>query len=165
MIIDPGHFSSQDFGPPRGLGLVANIDLKPGDIWWQHDWSDPRYVARLIPWIEYEAMSTIDRAAAERLCYLDIDRRTMVLCTEPFCRVNHSALPNSITNADGDSEAIVTIPAGREITISYEYESVLSLVWKFDGLRAMLPGRKSIDEWLIVAKECPTTMAYLKQLT
>lgn len=136
-VVNPAFFYAAACSrPERGLGLFCRIDLLPGDCWWAHDFTDPRYVRQVIPWPDYERMSDDQKREAERLCYVDVATRCLIACAEPFCRVNHSFREaNSCTDARGCSIVTRPIPAGEEITIPYDYDPIISILWKFPELR------------------------------
>jgi hypothetical protein len=129
-VVAPGHFYA---APARhGLGLYCRVDLEPGDRWWLYDFADRDYVHETLTWHDYQHLNPDRRATIHTLGFLDSVAGVIVLCAEPFCRVNHGgAGVNSASDADGHSYAVRPIRAGEEITISYEYETLRSLVWKF----------------------------------
>ncbi len=135
-VVEPSHFHAAEsqFG---GQGLHCDVDLLRGDIWWAHDFSDPRFVARIIPWEHYLTLSRAQRADAEKLCYVNPDLRALIICTEPFCRVNHGSGDAANCDSDQSLNSIISrhVPAGMELLIPYDYEAVVSVLWKFPELR------------------------------
>lgn len=150
-----------------GLGLYCRATLDPGDVWWANDTTDTRFVARVIPWPEYLRMEPGERAEAERLCYVDPGVKALVICAEPFCRVNHAgAAANSACDADGNSVITRAVPPGEEITIPYAYEAVVSLVWKFPALRDAFTRDELADDAVMFgrATEHPAAARFLGDL-
>ena len=102
----------------------------------------------------------------ERLGYLDCDSRSVVMCAEPFCRVNHAGSDaNSTALASGCSSVAKPIPAGTEITQAYDYDLVLSILWKFPELRSELPAEMLEDEDFLFSPvdAHPAVAAFLKR--
>jgi hypothetical protein len=132
-VVAPIHFYAAET-PDRGNGLFASVDLVPGDIWWGNSYFDRRYVERVIGWNEHTARTPAERTADEIKCFVDTRLKALVICTEPFCRVNHGRAGFE-ANADSDQHgnSIITKPvrAGEEILIPYDYEAVVSIMWKF----------------------------------
>jgi hypothetical protein len=152
-----------------GVGLFANVDLMPGDIWWANALTDQRFVERVIPWQEHQKRDPQEREEDEIKCYVEASLRALVICTEPFCRVNHGSADRS-ANADtdklGNSIITVPVPAGQEILIPYEYESVISLIWKFPEFANQLPETMRNDENFLFLNvlESRLAMEFLKRL-
>jgi hypothetical protein len=146
-VVDPTHFHAAPAGG-KGQGLFCRVALDPGDCWWPYRLDDPRFVARVLAWSEYQALPAAEKRAVEVACFVDGAARSVVLCAEPFCRVNHAraGAANSRSDDDGNSVALTAIPAGVEITIPYDYEAVVSLVWKFPAFRDRLTARELADE-------------------
>ena len=112
-------------------------------------------------------MSDAAKHEAERLCYIDAATRSLVACAEPFCRVNHGGQDaNSRTDDSGCSIVTRPIPAGSEITIPYDYDPVLSIVWKFPELKERLTAVELADEAVMFGQIecCPTVKHFLMQL-
>ncbi|CAN5146715.1 hypothetical protein BH11PLA2_BH11PLA2_49630 [soil metagenome] len=165
-LIDAHHFYSADAGPGRGRGLFCHIDLQPGDAWWQWTLDDPRYIARVIPWAEYLTLPESERRKVETLCYFDADAQSLVICAEPFCRVNHATLTaNSKSDDDGYSVVTRPITAGTEITIPYDYEAVISIVWKFPSFRQMMTAEQLADTAFLFQRvtDVPLAMQFFNQ--
>jgi hypothetical protein len=146
-VVDPAHFRAAPAGA-KGMGLFCDVDLEPGDCWWPHDWTDRRFVSRVLSWSDYLVLPDNEKRDAEVYGYIDAATRSVVFCAEPFCRVNHARadVANSRTEETGNSVAVVPMPAGTEITIPYDYETLLSLAWKFPVLAARLPARDLTDD-------------------
>jgi hypothetical protein len=152
-----------------GEGLFATVDLDPGDIWWVNNFSDPRFVSRVISWKYHLGRDANERQSDETLCYVDPELRQLVICTEPFCRVNHGTLgrdANSSTDAYGNSFIIRPVSAGEEIRIPYDYECVVSLIWKFPEFAKTVPTDLIKDENFLLSKVCEyaQAMAFLNSL-
>lgn len=147
--------------------MRCRVDLAPGDCWWAHDLTDPRFVARVIPWVEYLALPAAEKQLAETLCYVDCGRRALVVCTEPFCRVNHApaSVANSGCDPAGNSVIVAPVPAGDEIVTPYDYEAVVSLAWKFPTFRQRLSDAEWADEAVLFrpASEHPAARAFLAE--
>src|SRR5947209_19443857 len=109
-----------------------------------------------------------EKRAAEVYGYIDAATRSVVFCAEPFCRVNHAraGVANSRAEDSGSSVAVVPIPAGTEITIPSDYETLLSLAWKFPALAARLPDRDLTDDIFRFrpAAESPIARDFLDRL-
>lgn len=150
-VVNPLNFYAAPTADPlRGQGLFCRVGLVPGDCWWAHNFDDRRYVTRVIAWADYESMSDLDKREVERLCYIDAASRSLVACAEPFCRVNHAGkYANSTTDDSGCSIVTRPIPAGTEITIPYDYDPVLSILWKFPHLREALTKADLANEALM----------------
>jgi hypothetical protein len=167
QVVDPNHFFS---GPSArgGRGLFCRVSLEPGDLWWAHDLSDPRFVCRVIPWEEYKTLKGAEKATAEILCYVDPVRRALIICTEPFCRVNHGRNDEANSGSDDALNSLITSPveAGEEILISYDYEAVVSVLWKFPELRARFESAELEQESLLLSPvlECPRVLDFLRSL-
>lgn len=167
QVVDPGHFYAAEskFG---GSGLFCNVDLLPGDIWWAHDFSDPRFVARIIPWAQYLTLSGQERAEAETLCYVDPFLRALIICAEPFCRVNHGAGADANCDSDESLNSNIShpVPAGNELLIPYDYEAVVSLLWKFPELKNSFSGQELESESLLLsaAVDHPRVINFLARL-
>lgn len=167
QVVDPTHFLS---GPSRrgGKGLFCRVSLEPGDLWWAHNLSDPRFVSRVIPWEEYKALQGEEKASAEILCYVDPVRRALIICTEPFCRVNHGRHDEANSGSDAALNSLITSPieAGKEILISYDYEAVVSVLWKFPELRTRFSPDELEQESLLLSPvlECPRVLEFLRSL-
>ena len=141
QVVSPIHFYAAPT-PDRGQGLFAVVDLAPGDIWWGNSYSDARFVERVIPWREHIARTAAERVGDEIKCFVDTGLEALVICTEPFCRVNHGRRGGE-ANADSDESgnSIITRPvrAGEEILIPYDYEAVISIMWKFPEFAKQVP--------------------------
>ena len=140
-VVSPRHFYASRT-PDRGMGLFASVDLQPGDIWWGNSYSDLRFVERVIGWREHIARDPAKRVADEIRCFVDTGLKSLVICTEPFCRVNHGRRgveANSDTDAYGNSIICNPVRAGEEILIPYDYEAVVSIMWKFPEFAKQLP--------------------------
>src|SRR5436305_324354 len=74
-VVDPAHFHAAPAGA-KGLGLFCDVDLEPGDCWWPHDWSDPRFVSRVLSWPEYLLLSGEEKRTAEVYGYIDAATRS-----------------------------------------------------------------------------------------
>lgn len=163
-VVDPAHFRSAPV-PGMGLGLFCDVDLKPGDIWWANNLTDPRFVQRVIPWEEYKTMKPDEKREAEILCYIDTDIRALIRCTEPFSRVNHATDTANSTNDELWNSVISrSVKAGEQILISYDYDAVVSLVWKFPEFVATVPTKALEDETFLLAP-VDTNEAALKFLS
>lgn len=166
-VVDPALFHAQPVGT-RGLGLFCRVDLAVGDIWWAHDLGDPRFVTQVIPWDEHMSSRSVARAEIEKVCYVDPRLQSLVVCTEPFCRVNHASDEgaNSCCDPLGNSRVTRPIPAGTEILIPYEYEAVVSLLWKFPDLARLLPPGAWQDHRFLLQSitEWPVAMHFLRSL-
>lgn len=165
--IDPAHFSARPVAG-KGRGLFCEVDLQPGDCWWVHDWSDPRWTQRVIPWSEFRLYPPAEQEAFQVIGYLDHATKNLILCTEPFCRVNHAdpATANCESNEQGHSIVTRFIPAGTEITIPYDFEMVLSLSWKFPEFREMLTDQEWADDAILFqsVNDHPKARAFLQSL-
>ena len=129
----PSHFYSAEV-TGMGLGLFCKVDLIPGDIWWINCHTDQRFVKKTLKFDEHLRRQVEERRSDEVICFVDPDIRTMVVCTEPFGRVNHGVLGRTANcGTDRFGNSIVTLPvqAGNELLIPYDYESVVSILWKF----------------------------------
>jgi len=168
QVVAPRHFYAAPT-TDRGLGLFASVDLEPGDIWWGNSFTDPRFVARVISWEHHMARPQEKRRADEIQCFVDTASKALVICTEPFCRVNHGRRGFD-ANADGDAfgNSIVSkhIPAGQEILIPYDYEAVISILWKFPEFAQRVPEELRADEAFLFSsvKDCALTTAFLNSL-
>lgn len=167
-VVSPKHFYSAEV-PHMGLGLFANVDLDPGDIWWANSLSDPRFVERMIPWESHTNRPVETRKEDEIKCYFDGASRSLVICSEPFCRVNHGIVgrnANSDTDQLGNSIISCHVPAGEQILIPYDYESVISIVWKFPEFAARVPPEMlSNDSFLFQSViDCALARDFLKSL-
>jgi len=165
-VVNPAHFYAADV-PGKGQGLFCQVVLEPGDCWWAHDFEDQRYVTRVIPWSEYEPLDDTAKRDLERLCYIDVATRSLVACTEPFCRVNHGGHDaNSRSDDNGCSIVTKPVPAGTEITIPYDFDPVLSILWKFPGLKDRLSASELADESLMFGsiENCETVKRFLESL-
>lgn len=165
-VVDPVLFYAA-MTPDKGLGLFCKADLEPGDVWWAHDFEDRRFVERVIPWHDYQRLPESEKRTAEVLCYIDAESRSLIHCTEPFCRVNHSGREaNSRGEDDGNSVVTKLIPAGTEITLPYTYELVQSILWKFPAVRELLPANALENEAILFSPvtEHPAIVRYLERL-
>ena len=110
-----------------------------------------------------------DRRADEITCFVDTASKQLVICTEPFCRVNHGRRGFD-ANADGDEfgNSIISkyIPAGKEILIPYDYEAVISILWKFPQLASQFSNELLADERFLFssAKDPESITAFLNSL-
>ncbi|MEN9846852.1 MAG: hypothetical protein RIS36_1999 [Pseudomonadota bacterium] len=167
-VVAPRHFYAAATSQ-RGLGLFAEVALEPGDIWWGNSFTDSRYVERVISWDEHMARPKEERRVDEITCFVDTTSKQLVICTEPFCRVNHGRRGVD-ANADGDEfgSSIISklIPAGQEILIPYDYEAVISIVWKFPEFAQQLPQELRADEAFLFSnvKDCHLATAFLNSL-
>lgn len=165
-VVHPKHFRSAPT-PRKGLGLFCDVDLVPGDYWWVNDLADPRFVAKVIPWEEYKKLRGAEKTMAEILCYLDWYLASLVLCAEPFCRVNHSSRrANSSYDAAGNSIITHPVAAGEEVLVSYSYETVGSIAWKFPDFKAQLMSEELAEDAYLLKKvvDDPKAMAFLDSL-
>ena len=167
-VVHPSLFhAAATVDPRKGLGLFCRVDLEPGDCWWAHAFDDPRYVTRVIPWAEYERLGEAEQCGLQVLSYIDVATRSLVVCTEPFCRVNHGGRDaNSISDDSGCSLVTRPIPAGTEITIPYDYDPVLSILWKFPELTARLSPEVLADERVMFGPigGCEPVKRFLEEL-
>lgn len=164
--IDPILFYAANV-PGKGLGLFCRVDLDVNDIWWTHDMSDSKYVSRVIAWTEYSVLSESEKREIEVKCYVDPDSRSIIVCTKPFWCVNHApaSMANSTSDHQFNSIASKRIPSGEEIVISYEYDAVISIVWKFGAFRDSLNRHQLADPDFLFqpASECPIAVNFLQQ--
>ena len=168
-VVSPRHFYAAHT-PDRGRGLFASVDLKPGDIWWGNSYSDPRFVERVISWREHIARDPEERIADEIRCFVDTGLKALVICTEPFCRVNHGRRgveANSDTDEYGNSIICKPVRAGEEILIPYDYEAVVSLMWKFPQFANQIPQELKSDPAFLFSDVVlnPLAKAFLESLS
>jgi len=152
-VVSPKHFYTAPTSD-KNMGLFANVSLDPGDIWWGNSYTDCRFVERIIHWDDHVIRSSDDRHRDEVLCFFDSEFRSLVICTEPFCRVNHGrrgSEANSDCDSYGNSIAITHIPKGREILIPYDYEAVISLMWKFPQFNSTVPACQRANDAFLFA--------------
>lgn len=135
QYVAPEHFYAAP-SEVGGLGLFCKVDLVPGDLWFLSDLSDTRYVRDYYRTGTLEIPETWkDIPAVASLVFFDSHNSALVLCNEPFCRVNHSfAKQNSSCEEDQHSIVVAPIPAHTEIFDPYDYDIVGSLLWKFPEL-------------------------------
>lgn len=110
-----------------------------------------------------------ERRADEIKCFVDTASKQLVICTEPFCRVNHGRRGGD-ANADGDEfgNSIISkhIPAGQEILIPYDYEAVVSILWKFPEFAQRIPKVLRSDTTFLFSNvnDCALAKAFLDSL-
>jgi hypothetical protein len=167
-IINPTFFYSCEV-PGLGLGLFCHQDLHPGDIWWAHNLNDNRFVEFCYSWQTFEALKEEIKSDVKKKCYVDVETREVIVCTEPFCRVNHGNSNTANADSDESKNSIITkfIPANSQILIPYTYEAVISLVWKFEAFERSLPLELlNNKEYLYSpAVQCKHAMDFLKNLS
>jgi hypothetical protein len=167
-FVAPTHFYSKPV-KGMGLGVFCDVDLVPGDIWWLNSMTDQRFVERIVPWEDHKKRNPEERGADEIKCYVDPALRALVICTEPFCRVNHAhgnLGANSDTDAFGNSIITERIEAGQQILIPYDYEAVISILWKFPEVAKLLPSNLQQDEAFLLSsvKQHREVMDFLRKL-
>lgn len=169
-IIDPELFFAQAAAGPKrlGLGLFCRVALQPGDIWWLHDFEDRRYVERVLTLNELEDLPDPERQELRRLCYVDPQIRRAIICTPPFCYVNHCPRDRANSTCDDQGNSVVTKPIlpGEEIVIPYDYDAVISLVWKFPEFADRLESGQLQDEKVLFqnAASFPIARDFLEEL-
>ena len=164
----PEHFYAAPV-PTMGLGLFCKVDLAVGDIWWVNSTTDARFVSRTVSWDEHNRRNEDDRRGDEVNCFVDPTSRLIVICTEPFGRVNHGQEgngANSGTDEFGNSIITVPVKAGGQILIPYDYESVVSILWKFPDVKRLLPQEVLLDKDFLLSpvKENEEIMKFLNNL-
>ena len=166
-VVDPSYFYSKPV-PGMGLGLFCKIDLIPGDIWWAHNLEDQRYVEALFSWEDFLRLEGSRKEEVQRKCYVDVETRAVIVCTEPFCRVNHGNDETANSDSDQFKNSLITkpVPADQQILISYNYEAVISLIWKFDTFKSSVPNHLLSDDSFLFscATDVPIAADFLNQL-
>lgn len=165
-VIEPCLFYSANV-PGKGLGLFCKVDMDTNDIWWVNDMSDPRYVSRVVPWDEYSVLGESEKRDLEIRCYVDSDTRSLIVCANPFWCINHACTAQANSSSDNQYNSIANrrIPAGEEILISYDYDAVISIVWKFDEFLSLLCEERLEDpDYLFQsASQCPIAAGFLER--
>jgi len=168
-VISPKHFYSAPT-VKMGLGLFADVDLEPGDIWWIDSIDDQRFVRKTIPWEEHLLRDAKERRVDEIQCYVDPERKMLIVCAEPFCRVNHGRRgvhSNAETDSAGNSIISQFVPAGREIRIPYDYESVVSIIWKFPEFEQTISSEERLNDSILLSPvmNYPPALRFLDSLS
>jgi hypothetical protein len=100
--------------------------------------------------------------------YIDLPSGLIVMCTSPFDLTNHANPRNANSNSDnyGNSIATKAIRAGEEIRIGYEYDAMLSTIWKFPEIaKSFSQQQLSNKEFLLSpASAHPAAVDFLDQL-
>jgi uncharacterized protein len=103
----------------HGIGLFATEDIPQGTVVWRRDPSlDIELTEQQI-----EALAPPSREQIVKYTYLDIVRRTFVLCGDDARFFNHEDAPNCVDYPDPDGGTTVAardIRAGEELTSDYE---------------------------------------------
>jgi SET domain-containing protein len=103
----------------HGIGLFAAEDIPQGTVIWRRD---PGIDVELTEQ-QLEALAPPSREQIMKYTYLDIVRRTYVLCGDDARFFNHEDAPNCVDYPDADGGATVAardIRAGEELTSDYE---------------------------------------------
>lgn len=166
QYVAPEHFYTAP-SEVRGLGPFSKVDLLPGDIGFLSDLNERRYGK------EYYQTHTFgipqgwtDNPARRSLVFFDFQNSALVLCNEPFCRVNHSFMKqNSSCDEDHHSVIVAPVPAHTEIFDPYDYDAVALLPWKFPHLKEWYQGRQLSEPDLLrtPAAQDPVATEFLRQ--
>jgi SET domain-containing protein len=103
----------------HGIGLFAAEDIPKGTVIWRRD---PALDIELTE-EQIEALAPPSREQIVKYTYLDIVRRTFVLCGDDARFFNHEDAPNCVDYPDADGGTTVAardIRAGEELTSDYE---------------------------------------------
>lgn len=167
-VINPLLFYAADVGD-MGKGLICKMRLNPQDIWWANNFQDLRYVEKVYNWSEFQQLSDEMKLDIQRRCFVDINSRDIVLCTEPFCRINHGNMDRANTGSDADGNSIITrqIEPDEELLVPYDgYEAVISIVWKFPDFARQVPEELLSNHNFLFseAKKYPLAVQFLEGL-
>jgi uncharacterized protein len=102
----------------HGIGLFAAEDIPRGTVIWRRD---PSIDVELTE-EQLEALAPPSREQIVKYTYLDIVRRTYVLCGDDARFFNHEDAPNCVDYPDADGGTTVAardIRAGEELTSDY----------------------------------------------
>ncbi|HET9597452.1 MAG TPA: SET domain-containing protein [Anaeromyxobacteraceae bacterium] len=102
----------------HGTGLFAGEDIPRGTVVWRRD---PTLDIELTE-EQIEALAPPSREQVVKYTYLDIVRRTFVLCGDDARFFNHEEAPNCLDYPDADGGTTVAardIRAGEELTSDY----------------------------------------------
>lgn len=145
-LVKPSLFYARDCN--LGLGLFCQVDLEPGDIWWLNNLEDKRFTRQLIKLQNLDQMDPNERAHVQKYGYIDVPSRLIVMCTSPFGLVNHANKKNANSDSDeyGNHIATKAIRAGEEIRVGYEYDAMLSIIWKFPAIASLFSQQQLVNE-------------------
>jgi hypothetical protein len=100
--------------------------------------------------------------------YIDSGSKLIVMCAAPFDLTNHAntATTNSGSDQYGNSIATKYIKAGDEIRIGYDYDVMLSLIWKFPDIAKQFSQQQLSDPQFLLspATEHQKALDFLERL-